>query len=321
MLFSSRHVLAATALHVLLFLFLVIGVRCQPKVIPPTVMEALVVTGKNKEGKLKTEPPPPPPQTEPTPEPKPPEPPPPPEPEPPPPEPPKPEPEPPKPDPAVEQKKAEEVKRKAEQERVKREQDIKRQAEIQRQKDEQEKKKKEEQDAKRKAEEVEKQRKAEEERVKKEEERKRVEEEKRKAAEEKRKADEERKRKEEEARRLKEMLEESAAQEESDRAEAARIGEIQKTWAQQLAEHIASRWLRPPGLPSGLRCQAQIDILPNGEVISVKIVASSGNPAFDAAVENAIYKASPLPLPSDPKAFQRTLKPTFDPDLLDRLSR
>ncbi|MGQ0618789.1 MAG: cell envelope integrity protein TolA [Panacagrimonas sp.] len=302
MLFNSRHVLSAAALHGLLFLILVIGVRCQPKIEPPPVIEALVVTGQNKQGKLKTEPPPPPPP-QPAEEPKP---------EPPKPEPPKPEPpkpEPPKPDPAIEQRKAEEAKRKAEQEKVKREEDIKRQAEIQLKKAEEEKKKKEEQDAKRKAEEEEKRKKAEEERIRKEEERKRIE-------DEKRKIEEEKKRQEDLRRQLQQQMEDQLRQEADDRAEAARIGEVKKTWAQLLNEHIRTRWLRPPGLPPGLRCKVRIEILPNGEVISVKIVQSSGNPSFDNSVENAVYKSSPLPLPEDPKAFERVLEPTFTPESL-----
>lgn len=114
------------------------------------------------------------------------------------------------------------------------------------------------------------------------------------------------------------MMEESLSQETEARAEAARIGEIQKTWAQELAEHIADRWLRPPGLPGGLRCKARIEILPNGEVVSVKIIQSSGNPSFDVSVENAIYKSSPLPLPADPKAFVRVLQPEFTPESLSQ---
>lgn len=39
--------------------------------------------------------------------------------------------------------------------------------------------------------------------------------------------------------------------------------------------------------------------LPTGEIISVRKVKSSGNPAYDAAVENAINKSSPLPKKKD----------------------
>jgi colicin import membrane protein len=39
--------------------------------------------------------------------------------------------------------------------------------------------------------------------------------------------------------------------------------------------------------------------LPTGEVLSIRMLKSSGNPAYDTAVERAILKSSPLPLPSD----------------------
>ena len=113
------------------------------------------------------------------------------------------------------------------------------------------------------------------------------------------------------------MMEESLREETEARAEAARIGEVKKTWAQMLNDHIRQRWLRPPGLPARLRCKVRIEILPNGEVISVRIIEGSGNPAFDASVENAVYKSSPLPLPTDPKAFERVLEPVVTPESLD----
>lgn len=43
----------------------------------------------------------------------------------------------------------------------------------------------------------------------------------------------------------------------------------------------------------------QVDQLPTGEIISVRIVKSSGIPAFDEAVERAIHKSSPLPKKKD----------------------
>ena len=40
---------------------------------------------------------------------------------------------------------------------------------------------------------------------------------------------------------------------------------------------------------------------------------SSGVPAYDSAVERAIMKSSPLPLPDDKSAFHRELELTFCP--------
>jgi colicin import membrane protein len=53
--------------------------------------------------------------------------------------------------------------------------------------------------------------------------------------------------------------------------------------------------------------------LPTGEVLSVKLRKSSGNPALDAAIERAILKASPLPLPEPRSLFDRQLELVFRP--------
>lgn len=51
-----------------------------------------------------------------------------------------------------------------------------------------------------------------------------------------------------------------------------------------------------PGNPSA---EFQITQLPTGEIISVRRTKSSGIPAYDTAVENAIAKSSPLPKKKD----------------------
>ncbi len=53
--------------------------------------------------------------------------------------------------------------------------------------------------------------------------------------------------------------------------------------------------------------------LPTGEVLSVKLRKSSGNAAYDAAVERAILKSSPLPRPDRPDQFRRDLELKFRP--------
>jgi colicin import membrane protein len=44
--------------------------------------------------------------------------------------------------------------------------------------------------------------------------------------------------------------------------------------------------------------QVRITILPGGDVLNVVIAKSSGNPAYDAAIERAIRSAQPLPVPA-----------------------
>lgn len=53
--------------------------------------------------------------------------------------------------------------------------------------------------------------------------------------------------------------------------------------------------------------------LPTGEVLSATLSKSSGNRAYDEAVERAILKSSPLPKPDQADVFQRQLQLKFRP--------
>jgi colicin import membrane protein len=54
--------------------------------------------------------------------------------------------------------------------------------------------------------------------------------------------------------------------------------------------------LDEPGNPTA---SFRVEQLPTGEIISVKMIKSSGVPAFDDAVEKGIAKSSPLPKKKD----------------------
>ena len=66
---------------------------------------------------------------------------------------------------------------------------------------------------------------------------------------------------------------------------------------------IERNWVRPPGTAAGLECEIRVVQMANGEVVQVEIHTSSGNVAFDRSVEEAVLRASPLPLPRDRAAF------------------
>jgi colicin import membrane protein len=53
--------------------------------------------------------------------------------------------------------------------------------------------------------------------------------------------------------------------------------------------------------------------LPTGEVMSVRLRKSSGNRAYDEALERAILKSSPLPQPDRHEQFARELQLRFRP--------
>ena len=76
---------------------------------------------------------------------------------------------------------------------------------------------------------------------------------------------------------------------------------------------VKRNWILPQELQGDPEAIFNVVQLPTGEVISVKLAKSSGNAAYDAAVERAILKSSPLPLPEPRSLFDRELKLTFRP--------
>jgi colicin import membrane protein len=67
----------------------------------------------------------------------------------------------------------------------------------------------------------------------------------------------------------------------------------------------------PSGNPEAV---FEVNQLPTGEVLDVRLTKSSGNTAYDQAVERAILKSSPLPKPDQPELFQRRLMLRFRPN-------
>jgi len=136
-------------------------------------------------------------------------------------------------------------------------------------------------------------------------------------AEAKKKAAAEARRKAEEAQRreAEQALQSQLAAEQAG-IEAARVQGVVAEYIGYIQERIQRSWLRPPGSPAGLSCVVQVSLIPGGEVASVHIVRSSGDPVFDRSVESAVYKASPLPLPPDAALFKhfRELRLIFKPN-------
>jgi colicin import membrane protein len=69
----------------------------------------------------------------------------------------------------------------------------------------------------------------------------------------------------------------------------------------------------PPDIKGNPEAIFEVTQLPSGDVISVKVKKSSGNPALDAAVERAILKSSPLPKPEQNDVFDRLLNIPYRP--------
>ena len=66
--------------------------------------------------------------------------------------------------------------------------------------------------------------------------------------------------------------------------------------------NILDDWIGP------LHAEFTIVLLPTGELLSANLIKSSGNEAYDAAMERAIAKSAPLPLPPNNPALFREFR-------------
>jgi colicin import membrane protein len=82
----------------------------------------------------------------------------------------------------------------------------------------------------------------------------------------------------------------------------------------RLSGKIQNAWIKPPSARAGLDCIVNITQIPGGEVTSAHVSQCNGDAAARQSIENAVYRASPLPPPPDPALFERNLVIHFHPD-------
>lgn len=73
----------------------------------------------------------------------------------------------------------------------------------------------------------------------------------------------------------------------------------------EILQAIGQQWLIPDDASKDLSALFLIDLSPSGDVLDVKLMKTSGNDALDQSARVAILKASPLPVPTDPAAFDK----------------
>jgi len=81
-----------------------------------------------------------------------------------------------------------------------------------------------------------------------------------------------------------------------------------------IAAKISRVWNRPPSAHQGVQCTVHITQIPGGEITNVSVDNCNGDDALRQSVETAAYRASPLPVPSDPALFDPHLTVKFAPD-------
>ena len=128
-------------------------------------------------------------------------------------------------------------------------------------------------------------------------------------AEETKKRDEAKIRKQQEADALRREREQENAQRAAAAAQQSQMDAIRNAIAARIKRYI----VQPPNLQGNPEAEFDVVVAPNGNVLTAKLRRSSGNAAYDSAVERAISGAQPLPMPSDPALLRqlRELKLTF----------
>ena len=82
---------------------------------------------------------------------------------------------------------------------------------------------------------------------------------------------------------------------------------VRSAWAGAIKQRVTDKWVKPYTNLQTIHCELEVTLLANGEVMEARIVRSSGDIGIDESVKKALFKSSPLPLPSDMRAFQKEI--------------
>jgi TonB family protein len=86
--------------------------------------------------------------------------------------------------------------------------------------------------------------------------------------------------------------------------------EMAASYAALIRQTVMNYWSRPPSARNGMEVLLALQLIPTGDVVSVTVVKSSGNNAFDRSAVNAVQKAGQFPelknLPS--REFEKSFR-------------
>lgn len=117
--------------------------------------------------------------------------------------------------------------------------------------------------------------------------------------------------------RLEDEMRQESLKRDADREASARAAsereKKQSAWAALLRRAVAKNWTRPAAATQNFSCTVHVLLLPDGSVSAANVAKSCGSASLDKSVEDAVYRASPLPKPDDPSIFDRDLIINFIP--------
>jgi colicin import membrane protein len=95
---------------------------------------------------------------------------------------------------------------------------------------------------------------------------------------------------------------------------AVESGPLRDSYIARLRNRIQAAWIKPPSASVGLDCLVEVTQIPGGEVTGARVTQCNGDAAARQSIENAVYRASPLPDPPDPALFERNFVFRFRPN-------
>jgi colicin import membrane protein len=95
---------------------------------------------------------------------------------------------------------------------------------------------------------------------------------------------------------------------------AVQSGPLRDRYIALLRNKIQNAWIKPSSATPGVDCIVQVTQVPGGEVTGARVTQCNGDAAVRQSIENAVYRASPLPDPPDPALFERNLSLRFRPN-------
>jgi colicin import membrane protein len=101
---------------------------------------------------------------------------------------------------------------------------------------------------------------------------------------------------------------------EEEKIAALQAGPLQKSYIASIQARITRAWIKPESARPGIVCSIEVTQIAGGEVTKARVTNCNGDEAVRQSIENAVYRASPLPEPPDPALFQRNLTLVFKPN-------
>lgn len=81
--------------------------------------------------------------------------------------------------------------------------------------------------------------------------------------------------------------------------------EAAQSFRAAIYDQVRKKWSRPPSARNGMQTLLLVELIPTGDVISVTLVESSGNAAFDQSAEQAIRQVRRFDVPTENSIFEK----------------